>query len=348
MLSASIKEHNLEFRFAAGTSRGTLHTKKVYYLILKTKAETGIGECSLIPGLSYDDKPGYAEKINEVCNAINAGEDFRALDLSEHPSISFGLETALLDIKANGSKNLFPGNFTGGSVGIPINGLIWMGNKEFMKDQIHQKIETGFRCIKLKIGAIDFETELEIIQSIRKSFLPADLEIRLDANGAFSPDEALQKLNRLARFNIHSIEQPVKAGEWDTMAAICARSPIPIALDEELIGINSFQIKENLLSVINPAYIILKPGLLGGMERAREWIDIAGKKNIGWWITSALESNIGLNAIAQWTATLNTTLPQGLGTGQLYSNNIPSPLTIRKDHLYYLPGESWDLSAILS
>jgi o-succinylbenzoate synthase len=345
-ITASYKEHILKFKFPAGTSRGVLTEKKVYYIMLRMDEMLGIGECSVIPGLSIDDRDDYKDAVEKVCNQINEGMDFRELNLAEFPSISFGLETALLDVRARGSKVLFKNQFTEGKAGIPINGLVWMGDKAFMEEQVRKKIEAGFRCIKLKIGAIDFAAELDIIADIRKNFPENTLEIRLDANGAFDPQHALEKLKRLSDFGIHSIEQPIKAGQWLDMAALCAVSPIPVALDEELIGIHSEGKKEQILSVIQPDYIILKPGLLGGLEKAQDWINLAKRHQVGWWVTSALESNIGLNAIAQWTSSLNTSLPQGLGTGQLYTNNIPSPLAIVNDKLYHIPSEAWDLSEI--
>lgn len=342
----SFREYTLNFRFPAGTSRGVLHEKKVYFLFVKLDGATGIGECSTIPGLSIDDRPDFGEKVISTCNQINDGIDFRELDLVEFPAISFGLETALLDLRAGGNKVYFPGDFTSGKKGIPINGLVWMGNKDFMETQISSKIEAGFSCIKLKIGALDFGTELEILKNIRKKYPVSTLEIRLDANGAFAINEAAEKLERLSEYTIHSVEQPIKAGNWEEMAEICRQSPIPVALDEELIGVITEEKQKKLLSVIQPEYIILKPGLLGGLEKAQDWINMANQHKIGWWVTSALESNIGLNAIAQWTSSLNTSLPQGLGTGQLYTNNIPSPLTIQKDSLFYFPAQTWDLSAI--
>ncbi len=346
--SASYKEYTLKFKFVAKTSRGVLLNKKVYFLILKLDNVVGIGECSTIPGLSIDDRDDYSEKIRSICEEINQGVDFRELDLIEFPSISFGLETALLDIKSQSSKVFFPGSFTEGLQGIHINGLVWMGDKKFMEKQIRDKIDGGYHCIKLKIGANDFHTELEILRNIRENYSLSDLEIRLDANGAFSVKESIEKLKRLSKFGIHSIEQPIKAGQWLDMAAICSLSPMPVALDEELIGINSDEKKDQLLTVIQPDYIILKPGMLGGIEKAQNWIELAKKHQIGWWVTSALESNIGLNAIAQWTASLNTNLPQGLGTGQLYNNNIPSPLIIRNNFLFYDPSLKWDVTDITS
>jgi len=256
------------------------------------------------------------------------------------------METAFLDLKAKGSKKLFKSKFTSGESGIQINGLVWMGNKDFMQKQIREKITAGYHCIKLKVGAIDFETEIEILSGIRQQFSPADIELRLDANGAFSPNDALERLEKLSRFDIHSIEQPIRQGQYDAMAEVCRKSPIPIVLDEELIGLKSAD-KESVLERIKPAYIILKPSLLGGFAESEEWIRLAEKLNVGWWITSALEANVGLNAIAQWTSILNSTMPQGLGTGQLYHNNIPSPLEIRNAKLYYDTANDWELSSIL-
>jgi len=337
---------NLQFKFPAGTSRGVLLHKPSSFLVLEQDGFTGIGECSTIPDLSIDPMEFYEQKLNEVCKWINNGNDPENIDLSEFPSIAFGLETALLDLKANGSKKLFPSNFTKGKTGIPINGLVWMGDKAFIQKQIKEKIAAGYRCIKLKVGALDFETELEIIAGIRAQFSEKKIEIRLDANGGFSADDALLKLEKLAKYQIHSIEQPIKQGQLYAMADICKHSPIPIVLDEELIGVKSID-KELIIRKIKPAYIILKPSLLGGFKQSEEWIRMAEKHQVKWWITSALEANIGLNAIAQWTYTLNSELPQGLGTGQLYHNNIPSPLEIRDAKLFYQTKNDWDLSAIL-
>jgi o-succinylbenzoate synthase len=347
MLTAHYTILDLQFKFPAGTSRGVLLHKPSYFLILEKDGFTGIGECSTIPDLSIDPQDSYADKLNELCKQLNEGVDFTNIDLEKYPSIAFGLETALLDLVAKGSKNLFTSSFTEGEKGIPINGLVWMGDKTFMQKQIREKIEAGYHCIKLKIGANDFETELEIISAIRKQFSSSDIEIRLDANGAFSPQEAPDKLNRLSAFNIHSIEQPIRQHQWTEMADICINSPIPIVLDEELIGVKPEE-KEDLLKKIKPAYIILKPSLIGGFKQSEEWISLAEKHHISWWVTSALESNIGLNAIAQWTATLGSDLPQGLGTGQLYHNNIPSPLSIEQAKLYYRNSTGWDVSSILS
>ena len=347
MLSARFITIDLNFKFPAGTSRGVLLHKPSSFLILEKDGLTGIGECSTIPGLSIDPMDSFERKLVDLCRLLNNGQEPDSIDLEEYPSIAFGLETALLDLAAKGSECLFPSAFTEGNAGIPINGLVWMGDKVFMQKQIKEKIEAGYQCIKLKIGANDFNTELEILTAIRQQFSSEDIEIRLDANGAFHPQEALEKLNKLSVFGIHSIEQPIRQQQFDAMADICARSPIPIVLDEELIGVKPWNI-DALLQKIKPAYIILKPSLLGGFKPSEEWIRLAEKYNIGWWITSALEANIGLNAIAQWTATLGSPLPQGLGTGQLYHNNIPSPLEIENAKLYYRKENKWDFNSILS
>lgn len=346
MIKAKYSTRNLQFKFPAGTSRGVLLHKPSSFLILEKNGCTGIGECSTIPDLSIDPQNDYYQKIDELCSLLNKGVAPESINLSAYPSIAFGLETALLDLNNNGSRILFHNNFSAGNAGIPINGLVWMGDKAFMQKQIREKIAAGYHCVKMKVGAIDFDTELEILSDIRREFFPEDIEIRLDANGAFSPAEALQKLRKLATFHIHSIEQPIRQGQLAEMYELCCQSPIPIALDEELIGIKTAD-KETILKTVKPAYIILKPSLLGGFRASEEWIDLAKKHQINWWVTSALEANIGLNAIAQWTSTLNSELPQGLGTGQLYHNNIPSPLEIEKAKLFYKPQINWDINSIL-
>jgi len=346
MLAADYIHHSLNFKRPGGTSRGILTQKDSWFIRIwddQNPDVKGIGECSVIPGLSSDDRPGYVDKINQVCEQIDDFWYYLEEGLKEWPSIYFGLETAFLDFKARGSKILFPSGFTQGKAQIPINGLIWMGDSGFMKEQIQEKLEVGFNCLKLKIGAIDFDEELNLLEAIRKEFSPDKIELRVDANGAFSPTDALRKLKVLSEFHLHSIEQPIKAGQKDKMAELCRLSPLDIALDEELTGIYSLPKKAELLDTIHPQYIILKPSLLGGIKGSKEWIDLAAEKNIPWWITSALESNIGLNAIAQWTFTLNNPMPQGLGTGQLYTNNTPSPLTMNKGFLTYDISKNWEI-----
>lgn len=346
MIKATIKKHELKFIRPGTTSRGTLYTKPSWFIILRTKNGIGIGECSIIPELNPEYDSNYESKVREVTEVINNEGAFDLAELDHYPSIRFGLEQAMLGLKQNSTSVLFPSEFTQGKKGISINGLIWMGSRNEMEAGIRAKLEQGFRVLKLKVGALKFEDELQILKNIREAFKPEDLEIRLDANGAFAPEHALEKLRQLSSFVIHSIEQPIKQGQWDEMAAICKSSPIPIALDEELIGVVEPSQKEVLMKTIQPQYIILKPSLLGGLEKSDEWIALAEKYQVGWWSTSALESNIGLNAIAQWVYVKNPELVQGLGTGQLYSNNIPSPLDLRGPVLYYNPDLNWDHSIL--
>jgi len=348
MLTASYIKHELRFLKPAGTSRGVLLSKPSWYLVVWDSEQPdvqGIGECSIIPGLSPEDATTVESALLDICqNIVRYKEDNSKLN--NLPSVAFALDTALLDLQAGGNRILFPSAFTDGAEGLPINGLIWMGTKERMLEQIRNKIEAGFRVLKMKIGAIDFDDELEIIKEIRRAYKPGDLEIRLDANGAWECDKAMDKLNKLSAFSIHSLEQPIRQGQIAEMAEICIQSPIAIALDEDLIGISDLLEKKQLLQNVRPAYIILKPSLIGGFKAGNEWIRIAEDNGIGWWITSALESNIGLNAIAQWTATLGNRMPQGLGTGSLYENNIPSPLYVDKDSLYFRKSNHWDFSGI--
>lgn len=332
-----IHPKDLHFKKPAGTSRGTYTKRKSWFLILSTKDDPdryGVGECAPLPNLSCDDVPEYEEVLAKVCQKfVNTGR-IDTEGLRDYPSIQFGLETAILNFETN-STILCDTPFTRGEVGIPINGLIWMGSYEEMSRQVIDKIESGFRCLKMKIGAIDFDKELEILRMIREQFSADEIELRVDANGAFSPNEAMTKLNCLAELDLHSIEQPIRAGQWDEMALLAASSPIPIALDEELIGCNTLEKKKELLSFINPQYIILKPSLHGGLCGCNEWIKEAQDLQIGWWATSALESNIGLNAIAQWCATFDNPLPQGLGTGSLFTDNIDMPLVVENGELRF-------------
>lgn len=344
MHKASFTKHTLKFKIPGGTSRGVLKTKDSWYISIwehKNSEIKGIGEASIIKKLSIDDRPDFEDKLEWCVKNINSYYKWLAADLEDFPSIKFALEMAFLDLKNGGKQILFESDFTKGKKGISINGLIWMGSYEFMRKQIIEKIEAGFRCIKLKIGAINFEEELSLLKMIRNEFKEDHLELRLDANGAFSAEEAFNKLQILSKLGIHSIEQPIRQNQWDEMAKLCSITPIPIALDEELIGLNPDEI-ELMLNTINPQYIILKPSLLGGFKASEKIITIAKKKNIKWWVTSALEANTGLNAIAQWTYKLNNPLPQGLGTGQVFSNNIASPLEIQNAKLFYNPIKNWD------
>ncbi len=344
MLNASYKPYSLNFKTPGGTSRGVLKTKDTYFLTINAGEKKGIGECALFKGLSADDVPHYEEKLKWVCQNIHLGLEVLLGSLTEFPSIQFGLETAFKSLESQNAFELFPSDFTKNEAAIPINGLIWMGSETFMKQQIKEKIEAGFSCIKMKIGAIDFQTELGLLKSIRNEFSSKDIELRVDANGAFSPENALEKLKRLSEFDLHSIEQPIKQGQFEAMAQLCKTTPLPIALDEELIGVFSETEKQKMLQTINPQYIILKPSLVGGFRGSDTWIQLAEKQNMGWWITSALESNIGLNAIAQYTFTKQNVMPQGLGTGGLFTNNFESPLQVKKGTLQYAKGKNWNLT----
>ena len=328
----------LHFKQPAGTSRGTYTTRKVWYLHFTSPdfpGRVGIGECAPLPALSCDDLPDYEDILKRFCRQVEKEQGMWDKDvLCQYPSILFGLETAIWHFFA-GSWALSDTAFSRGEVGIQINGLIWMGDFDHMLSQIEKKMEAGFRCVKLKIGAIDFEKELALLRHIRTHFSSKEIELRVDANGAFSPGDAMEKLKRLSEFDLHSIEQPIRAGQWEAMARLTSESPLPIALDEELIGCNMLEEKKKLLATIRPQYIIIKPSLHGGICGGDEWIMEAEKQHIGRWITSALESNIGLNAIAHWCATFNNPLPQGLGTGMLFTDNIEVPLEIRKDCLWF-------------
>lgn len=343
MLTASYYKHILNFKKPSGTSRGVLNSKETYFLVLKTEENVGVGECGLLRGLSMDDRPDYEDELNGVCENIALGVNEEDLydALQEFPSIQFGIETAYKSMHSENPFELFPSEFTRGEAAIPINGLVWMGDKIFMKEQISEKLKQGFTCIKMKIGAIDFQTELDLLKSIRKEFSASEVELRVDANGAFSKKEALEKLKVLSDLKLHSIEQPIKQGQWQEMARLCEESPLPIALDEELISVFSEEKKIELLETIKPQFIILKPSLIGGFRGSDSWINLAEKMNIGWWITSALESNVGLNAISQYTFTKNSKLPQGLGTGSLYTNNIECPLQVSNGKLKYNPNKIW-------
>lgn len=341
-MQATYQKYILNFKRPSGTSRGVLISKETWFLILRDKDKKGVGECGILRGLSIDDRPDYEEKLKWVCDNIHLGKEKLWEALPDFPSIQFGVEMAFLSLGSRDPFLLFPSDFTRGITGIPINGLVWMGEKSFMKEQITQKIDEGYSCIKLKIGAIDFNAELDLLKYIRSEFSSEEIEVRVDANGAFSPEEALEKLRQLSLYDIHSIEQPVKSGQWDHMAFLCKNTPIPIALDEELIGISNIFKKEELLNKIKPQYVIFKPSLIGGFKGTGEWISLAEKNGVGWWVTSALESNIGLNAISQWTFETGSPLPQGLGTGGLYTNNISSPLFVHKGTILYDPGVQWD------
>lgn len=343
-MKASYYKHILKFRQPSGTSRGVLNTKETWFIVLENEqGNKGVGECGLLRTLSIDDRFDYEETLRWTCENIHLGLAELYQKLIEFPSIQFGLEQAFLSLKSKTPFELFLSDFTLGKKGMPINGLVWMGSKEFMQAQIKDKLDEGFDCIKLKIGAINFEEELSLLKFIRNQFSTDVIEIRVDANGAFKAEQALEKLKRLSDFKIHSIEQPIAVKQLDQMAHLCETTPIPIALDEELIGVFDYQDKQKLLKKIKPQYIILKPSLIGGIKGSLDWINVADIHQIDWWITSALESNVGLNAISQFTYTLSNPLPQGLGTGGLYTNNFGSPLKVQDGYISYHPELDWEM-----
>ena len=336
----TITPRTLHFKQPAGTSRGVYTTRKSWFVEATSDGKPGVkgvGECAPLPDLSCDARPEYETALTQLCRMTELTGSLNHNMLRPYPSILFGLETALLDLEKGGTGQLFDTPFTRGEEGICINGLVWMGSYDEMLQRLETKMKAGYRCVKLKIGAIDFDRELDLVRHIREAFDESKIELRLDANGGFAPDEAMNRLEQLAQYGIHSIEQPIKQHQWARMAELCASTPIPIALDEELIGVNMTSMKQDLLDRIRPQYIILKPSLHGGMCGTREWIDLAKARGIGSWMTSALESNIGLNAVAQLAADIygpNIQMPQGLGTGQLFEDNIPMPLQIKGDKLW--------------
>ncbi|MBD8490822.1 o-succinylbenzoate synthase [Echinicola sp. CAU 1574] len=353
-VNAKYLRHTLDFKFDAGTSRGVLRTKDSFFIKVTFPGDSkmeGWGEAGPLPKLSIDDVPNFENILKAYVNGLSEKEiDWSEAGILEfcktyvmdaHPSIRFAFEMALLDLFHGGKRQILENDFYRQHMPIPINGLIWMGDESFMLKQIEEKLELGFSCIKMKIGAIDFKQECRLLGFIRERFTAEQITLRVDANGAFSPHEAMDKLERLAEFDLHSIEQPIKAGQWDELKRLCKESPLDIALDEELIGIYAKEDRKKLLEHINPQYIILKPTLVGGIRDTREWIWLAENMGVGWWMTSALESNIGLNAISQLTASYDIYMPQGLGTGQLYKNNVASPLEIVSGNILYNPSTDW-------
>jgi len=350
-----LQRHNLQFSFEAGTSRGVLKEKPTWFVVVRglgyDHSFQGIGEASPLKGLSEDYSENYEEELLALLKKL---EDLEIPErrgeidvfLDEHipsnkPSMRFGIESAFYSMLENRQGKLFPGPFCDGKYRIPINGLVWMGDEEFMKDQIDEKLIKGFSTIKMKIGAIDFDTEFKLLEDIRNEYDSSTITLRVDANGAFDQNNVREVLEKLASLEIHSIEQPIKPGQPELMRALCEEQILPIALDEELIGLHTNEERATLLDQIKPQFIVLKPSLIGGIKATQDWIRLAEERNIGWWVTSMLESNIGLNVIAQLTATYEPLLPQGLGTGQLYTNNIHSPLTIKKGELLYDPAKMW-------
>jgi len=357
------KSHTLDFTFTAGTSKGTLKQKQSWYLVIEEAAATdtavqpprrGIGEAGPLHWLSpepLDQMEAYMQQTCQQLATVPLPTQVPQIATwvqeqvpASRPAIRFALETALLDYMQGGRQLLFHSTFTQGQQGLPVNGLIWMGTPDFMRQQASQKLAQGYTCLKMKIGAIGFEEEMAILTQIRQDH--PDLILRVDANGAFAATEAMEVLKTLAKLNIHSIEQPIAPGQWHEMGRLCAQTPTPIALDEELIGHHELQQRQELLSTIKPQYIVLKPTLVGGLHSTRQWIDLAQQNGLGWWLTSMLESNIGLNAISQFTATLNVQQHQGLGTGQLYHNNISSPLHIESGYQHYRPAQGWNLAPL--
>lgn len=290
----------------------------------------GLGECAPLPDLSCD-RNAYT-MVSDVARLIN--EALASPDYSEYlrpyPALLFALESAMYDMKK--SDVLYDTPFARSEEGIPFNGLVWMGSYDEMLAQVKKKILSGFRCIKLKIGAIEWEQEIELIRFLRSKYRKDNLELRVDANCAFTPEEAPAKLEELARYDIHSIEQPIATGQWKAMAELCRNTPLPIALDEELIGLNYLHEKQAMLDTIRPQYIVIKPTLHGGISGSIEWVSEANKRGIGSWMTSALESNVGLRNVALLAARCygpHVLFPQGLGTGQLFTDNIPMDLELR-------------------
>lgn len=336
----NISKRTFHFKQPAGTSRG-VYTERQSWLIELTSHEKperkGIGECAPLPGLSCDLVPDYDSRLRAFCDDFERNGVIDYVAMREYPSMLFGLETALAHFTA-GTTAFYDTPFSRCEEGIPINGLVWMGTYDEMLGRIEEKISQGFRCVKLKVGAIDFDRELDLVKRIRQRFSPSEIELRLDANGGFNPDEALYKLELFSQYSVHSIEQPIKAHQWSYMAELCRESPLPIALDEELIGISDPAMMSYMLNVVRPAYIILKPSLHGGMYGTEKWIEAATDMGIDTWMTSALESNIGLNSIAQFAAKTygpHITMPQGLGTGQLFTDNIDMPIQIHGDEMIY-------------
>ena len=349
MIKARWIERTLNPRFELGTSKGPIHARTVWYLIAwdeEAPELKGIGEAALFPGHSKEFPADVKLKLTELCERTDNWAQRMITDLVDVPSVRFAVEQCLRDLDAGGTKTLFPSEFTLGRSGIPINGLVWMGDKSTMKQRIREQIEGGCSTVKMKIGAIGLDDELALLKGVRQEYNASDITLRVDANGAFNAQQAPDVLKRLAELEVHSIEQPVPPGLFEVMEELCATTPVPIALDEDLIGLNTRDAKVDLLDNVKPHWIVIKPSLVGGWGATHEWIELAKARGIGWWITSALESSIGLNAVAQFTATLNVSIAQGLGTGKVYTNNIPSPLLAEKGLLRYRPEEAWDLSML--
>lgn len=351
MLYARWIEHVLQPKFELGTSKGPINARTVWYLIAwhsERPELLGIGEAALFPGHSKEFPADVKTKMVELCKDTSNWKARLEDDLVHVPSVRFAVEQCLRDLEVNGSKLLFPSPFTLGKQGIPINGLVWMGDRDKMRTRLREQVERGFTTVKMKIGALGIEQELSLLEELREEFRPDVITLRVDANGAYNANNVMPVLERLARIGVHSIEQPVAPGLYEVMTELCKNSPVPIALDEDLIGLNIRRTKIDLLDNVRPQHIVIKPSLVGGWAATLEWIELAKERQIGWWITSALESSIGLNAIAQFTATLQLQQAQGLGTGSVYANNIPSPLLAEKGLLHYQPELPWQLDGILA
>lgn len=348
MIRATFKKYVLNFRIPGGTSRGVMTQRTSWFIIIEYTDHAGvkgIGECPPLPGLSLDNLDEIEKTLHWVCDNIQEENLLSSPVLDSYPSVRFGLECALMDFKNKGTRSFWSNSFTEGSYGIPINGLIWMSSPEDMLEQIQRKINSGFHCIKLKIGALAIDIELGLIELIRRQY-GWDIEIRVDANGSFSMKNVKPVLEKLANLKVHSIEQPIPYGQLENMRNLCRETPIPIALDEDIIRWDKIASKEELILSVQPPYLVLKPGLIGGFSQTQEWITIAEKHHIKWWLTSALESNIGLNAIAQFTGNRITDFHQGLGTGQVFTNNFDSPLSVEDGKLFYHPSKPWNLSGL--
>lgn len=355
-LQASFFKRTFHFSFNARTSRGAMKQRDSWFLKVWDSGSPevfGIGEAGPVPGLSSEKPTDIHKQLTDVVQKISSGlslasvrsipeinEQFRSMTL--YPSVLVAVETALLDLQSGGKRIIFNNDFVKGKP-VSINGLVWMGGLDVMLQQVSIKIEEGFTCIKLKIGGLNFEKELDILQFVRRKYFRDQINIRLDANGAFKAEQVMYKLMDLSQYDVHSIEQPLKAGS-SFLPELCQKSPIPIALDEELTGISTREGKMELLDRVKPQFLVLKPSLHGGFYGCAEWISLADERGIGWWVTSAMESNVGLNAIAQFASNYPLPLPQGLGTGTIFRDNIPSPLEVKRGTLVYDTQGIWDFS----
>lgn len=343
-MSFRFQHHTLFFHKPAKTSRDVMTSRDVYFAQCTSGdgVISGLGECAPIWGLSPESKAEVERTLANWSSIMQQPEQLADV-FNRMSSLRFAIETALRDMAAGGTMQLFDVDL---NHPIPINGLIWMSDAPSMLRECREKVEAGFTTIKFKVGALNFEEELHLLRAVRSEFAERNLEIRLDANGAFASDDVLEKLDALSTFRIHSIEQPIKAGQHEAMARLIEKSPMAIALDEELIGVHAATDKRRLLKEIKPHYLVLKPTLHGGFSGCDEWVALATEMGIGWWATSALESNVGLNAIAQWVLTKQVSMPQGLGTGSLFSNNVQSPWVVENGFLRYDENLRWNVKSL--